>query len=911
MSEKDPSIIQGLCPSKEEIKFEVGPYMILDTIGVGGMGEVYLAYDTSCGRRIALKKVRKELSAERTILRRFLKEAHITSQLTHPGIIPIYSIHEQGEEIYYTMPFVQGQTLKQILRKTRRQEKAGLKLDHLGGSIPALARVFLTICNAIAYAHSHHILHRDLKPENIMIGKFGEVMILDWGLAILAYAGNDEQEEGRLPLLSEKRPSLTKVGKLVGTVAYMAPERAKSLPATMQTDIYALGVILYQMLTLHMPFKRENLKEFRKSVKHEKFIDPIEVAPYRDVPKLLASICKKALEPSPSKRYKTVEELIHDVENYIEGRSEWFKAASLDISNKEDWEFQEHVYLTEHTAITRRADSNDWVNLMISNSSFSSNIKLRTKVRIEKNGKGIGLMLCIPEAAERRHINDGYCLWLGIKEPHATKLLRTTVEVHSPSIVLKHQHTYTIEIEHRENHLSLYLDGSLQFTYVSHIPLIGTHVGFLSRDSHFTLSPIEIFTGGSNVTVNCLAVPDAFLAHKDYHTALTEYRRIGYAFPGRAEGREAMFRAGITLLEQGRETKNHNYYERALEEFSKLHNTTGAPFEYLGKALVYQATQNFEEELKCYTLAVRRYARHPLMNILKEQIVYRMHESSRSHRFATYGLLHVIVRYLLSVTKERHFQRLHERLINHWEKLPFFEGSAQNLVIFATILAFWLHNSYALIDLLDDLLSQREVQVVEISNIFYALLYMGEIPLCQKKIEEVDALHYPNNEAIQKLLCELQHLIKSQKAASLQSYRYLFFHYYINEEWKKIESENMPQEFQTDENLRYYQLWSKLMLCDWEGAAHIFYQIPIEELTQEETPYHFLYGCYLRATEGQEIAEIHFNGVLEHTFPRSWALATYSLNGSLQLNKRWQEEAFEWEKRELERGLKLYEHCCK
>ncbi|KIA77117.1 hypothetical protein DB43_GU00100 [Parachlamydia acanthamoebae] len=114
-------------PSKESVKYSIGPYQVLDPIGKGGMGEVLLAYDTSCGRKIALKKIREDLADCAPITRRFLKEARITSQLTHPAIIPIYTIQAKDAPTYYTMPFVEGNTLKQILRTAREQEKEAKK----------------------------------------------------------------------------------------------------------------------------------------------------------------------------------------------------------------------------------------------------------------------------------------------------------------------------------------------------------------------------------------------------------------------------------------------------------------------------------------------------------------------------------------------------------------------------------------------------------------------------------------------------------------------------------------------------------------------------------------------------------------------------------------------------------------
>ncbi|MEI8365589.1 MAG: protein kinase, partial [Parachlamydiaceae bacterium] len=616
------SFLQEHVPETEQILFAIGPYQVLQRIGKGGMGEVFLAYDTTCGRRLALKQIRADLIEHKHLHNRFLKEARITSQLTHPAIIPIYSIHTDTDLTYYTMPYIEGKTLKLLLREARQQEQNGEKMDHVAESIPALTRIFLSICQAVAYAHSKDVLHRDLKPENIIVGQYGQIVILDWGLAKMLRpltthpVQTDFTDEESL----EEDPSLnhlTHIGRVVGTVSYMAPERALGMPANCQTDIYSLGIILYQMLTLRHPFHRPSLKAFRKNVHKERLVDPIEVAPYRDIPRSLSLVVMKCLAPDADHRYQSVDQLIHELENYIEGRSEWFQIAQLDIHKKSDWEFQENVFIAEHVALIREADPANWVNLMISKDSFQETIKIDVKIKIGEKCHGVGLLLNIPEAAERHHINDGYCLWLGTESTRSTKLLRSMVEViSSPDCFLTCSKWHLVRIEKVENKIHVYLDNVLQFSYISHIPLAGTHVGLLVRDADYSIKDFCVSVGSHNVTVNCLAVPDAFLAHNDYATALTEYRRIGYSFPGRAEGREAMFRAGITLLEQANNTldtgQKEHIYDLAREEFHKLHNTPGAPLEYLGKALVYQSIGDFEEEAKCFGLAYRRYPKHPL-----------------------------------------------------------------------------------------------------------------------------------------------------------------------------------------------------------------------------------------------------------------------------------------------------------
>ncbi len=150
---------------------------------------------------------------------------------------------------------------------------------------------------------------------------------------------------------------LTKLGKVVGTVSYMAPERALGQPATVQTDVYSLGVILYQILALRAPFRRGSLKEFRQKLIREKLIPPEEVAPYRDVPRVLSAVVERSLSTNVDRRYPTVDALIHDIENYLEGRSEWTQIAELRISRRTDWEFQENVLIAEHVAVTRGTES--------------------------------------------------------------------------------------------------------------------------------------------------------------------------------------------------------------------------------------------------------------------------------------------------------------------------------------------------------------------------------------------------------------------------------------------------------------------------------------------------------------------------------------------------------------------------
>lgn len=941
------TLIQEHLPEKEKIQFSIGPYQVLNSIGKGGMGEVFLAYDTTCGRTLALKRIRPDLIEHSQLHNRFLKEARVTSQLAHPSIIPIYAIHTENNLAYYTMPYVEGETLKDIFKRTRTQEKKGVPLDHVGGSIPALSRIFLSICQAVAYSHSKGVLHRDLKPENIIIGQYGQVIILDWGLAKLIKQ-ETELEEISIENVkeTEKNPlyHLTHIGKVVGTVAYMAPERALGQPANFQTDIYSLGVILYQILTLRSPFKRESLKEFRQNMQREKLPDPMQIAPYRDIPHTLAQVVQKCLSTALDQRYHTVDELIHDIENYIEGRSDWFKIAELDSNRKTDWEFQENVFIAEHVAITRGTEISDWVNLMISKGSFQENTKIEAKVKIGEKGHGIGFLLCIPEAAERQHLNDGYCLWLGTENNSSTKLLRSTVEVmHAPEIVLKNEEWYSIRIEKIDNNIHFYLNEALQFSYISHRPLVGTHVGLLSRDANFTLKDFLVYVRSQNITVNCLAVPDAFLAHKDYNTALSEYRRIGYSFPGRAEGREAMFRAGITLLEQANDALDQEskveLYDLAQDEFSKLHGTPGAPLEYLGKALVYQAQGDFDEEAKCFELAFRRYPKHPLLTVLQEQIIYRMHESSRMNRKATFNFMLLAASHLPNVMTGANTRRLFSSLQKHWEPLFFVQdipGNGEQLkkFNFCVKVAFWLAKPYPLIEMIQEMIKLEEQPAQSLSDAIFCLIELGCWEHAKKllkyvfpRLQDESALTFAKLYGIlsSAILAHSRspktaveaYLSLAQKSLGATAEYVLIHILELALDAKDTdtvfqlcqETSKWPLSEKARQQIQCCEIWAHLLEKNWSKAGEIFQTFSIEFLSQETSLLYFLYGCWLYRTEGRDIAMIHFSGVLDVPFPRTWMLASHFIKGKINESAGWIQKAFLWEKRQLFRQLALFNHC--
>lgn len=897
----------------------IGRYQIIRAIAKGGMGEVFLAYDPLCERQVALKCIRKDLVDHPILQERFLKEAKITAKLAHPGIIAIYSIHDEAVPFYYTMPFIEGRTLRQLFIRAHDDAKKGSTLY----SIPMLMPIFKTLCQTIAYAHSAGILHRDIKPENILVGKYGEVILLDWGVSIHL---SEIEKETNVELTTDEQ--LTRPGKIVGTLASLAPERLTGIRATVQTEIYALGTILYQILTLELPFHRRSMQEFKKRVSRERLVDPEEKAPYRDVPLRLSKIVKKCLDPDPEKRYSSVRALLEDLQYYFEGSSDWVEESYFSIHRKEDWEFQENVMISRNVALTRAPESLGWVNMMVSKLSCPENIRIQTRIKIGSEGVGIGFLLNVPEASMRKTPLDGLCLWLSADQDSFAQLLRNAIEVMQlPQLTLEPEKWHSIVIEKLGDRLYFKIDDGIGFTYISYLPLMGRQIGIISLDRNFEIETLTLSVGSQALKISCLAIPNAFLANKQYKQALEEYRRIGHAFPGHAEGREALFRAGIVLLEQAKSAthaeERHAYYHLALEEFTKLQTTPGAPYAYLGKSLVYKTLEDFSEEIKYLELGVRRYHKHPLKSVLEEQIVYRMHESAQLDRRAAYQLITLVARLLPETLYHKDTALLLKQLTDYWEPLFFFESvptdssEKDHELILLIYLNFWLSAPY----ILQEQFERKSLESSHAGDIIYALYEISANKIAYELLEkvqgykEVTTLLYPLSMPLEEgVYFFLQLPIKEIGIRELRTILFLIHKAIDQEEFHLTEQIARPfLDFPISKDMQILldgaRIWALLKSGNMKEAETLFETYPLELLNQESTILYTLYGCFLIATEGEEIAKIHLGGVIDTPFPRSWALLGHQITNNILENNKWIEQSFYWERRQLYRQLELYYRC--
>jgi serine/threonine protein kinase len=282
----------------------------------GGLGRVWVAHDDQIGRDVALKELLPELAASKTLQARFLREARITGQLEHPGIVPLYElIPSQDGRPCYTMRFVKGRTLSEAI-KNYHQTRIEKTETNLG--LRDLLTSFLGVCHAVAFAHSRDVIHRDLKGSNVILGDFGEVMLLDWGLAKDSKSADPAADDAATPASETSVGALhTMAGQVLGTPAYMAPEQAAGEidRISNRTDVYSLGVILYEILTGNVPFPGADTPAVLRQVLNEEPPPPRHFN--RMTPPALEAICRKAMAKRPEDRFASVEEMSGDIRHWL------------------------------------------------------------------------------------------------------------------------------------------------------------------------------------------------------------------------------------------------------------------------------------------------------------------------------------------------------------------------------------------------------------------------------------------------------------------------------------------------------------------------------------------------------------------------------------------------------------------
>ncbi|MCC2685835.1 MAG: serine/threonine protein kinase, partial [Paenibacillaceae bacterium] len=261
-------------------------YEILERIGGGGMAIVYKGHDVLLNRKVAVKVLRDQYVHDDEFIRRFQREAQAAASLSHPNIVSIYDVGKENDVHYIVMEYVEGTTLNEVIK-----EKAPMQVEEA-------IHFTSQICDALDHAHSNQIVHRDIKPHNILIGKNGRVKVTDFGIARATTSS-----------------TITQTGSVVGSVHYFSPEHAKGVSAGAKSDLYSLGIVLYQMLTGRLPFLGESpisvaLKHLQENVEEPRKVNSL-------IPQSVENIILKSMRKNPDERYSSAKQMQRDLETCL------------------------------------------------------------------------------------------------------------------------------------------------------------------------------------------------------------------------------------------------------------------------------------------------------------------------------------------------------------------------------------------------------------------------------------------------------------------------------------------------------------------------------------------------------------------------------------------------------------------
>ncbi len=287
-------------------------YTNFKLIAKGGKCLIQSCKDYYLSRVIAHKSLRKEIADDPFEQKRLLREARVTAMLQHPNTIPTYELSRDNRgHLFFTMKLVEGYTLREVLDLAVKEGTQAVD----GYGFHRMVTILIQIANALDYAHTHGVVHRDIKPANILMGPFGEVMLLDWGLAKV---WDEEREDvSNQPLLTDIDNSLTAQGRLQGTAYYMSPEQvegARSLDH--RSDIYSMGATLYEILAGRTTVVGDKVQDLLDQVKNVTPPRPSEVAPERDIPPQLEDICMRCIDKDPDARIQNARRLVAELRSW-------------------------------------------------------------------------------------------------------------------------------------------------------------------------------------------------------------------------------------------------------------------------------------------------------------------------------------------------------------------------------------------------------------------------------------------------------------------------------------------------------------------------------------------------------------------------------------------------------------------
>ncbi|MDE0866271.1 MAG: serine/threonine-protein kinase [Rubripirellula sp.] len=313
--QSEPTIIlSGTDPDlPRNVTSGLGRYTGFRDMAKGGCGTLRSCFDPVTGRTVAIKTLPPELCHDHRERRRLLREARVTAQLQHPNTVPVYDIGQDDEQgVYIVMKRISGENLFEILKRIAGGDEATATAFPISRRIEIVANA----CQALAYAHARGVIHRDVKPENIWVGNFGEVILLDWGVAKVWGHADDNEPLGQSVLKpaesnEDQLQTLTGGGQRPGTPLYMSPEQVHgNRGIDERSDIFSAGVCLYEILAIREPFRGRNIDETFDNIKNQQVEPPSVRSPEQQIPSAADEVVLKALQKRPGDRFQSMRDLI-------------------------------------------------------------------------------------------------------------------------------------------------------------------------------------------------------------------------------------------------------------------------------------------------------------------------------------------------------------------------------------------------------------------------------------------------------------------------------------------------------------------------------------------------------------------------------------------------------------------------
>ena len=348
----------------------------------GGLGEVLRASDEQLSREVALKRIHPEHLPSEEMLAKFRIEAEVTSRLNHPGVVPVYGIGEESDgSPFYTMRFIEGRTLRRAIDEFHKRDWKSHRDGAWRMELHKLLGHLIAACDTVAYAHNRGVLHRDIKPENIMLGKYGETLIVDWGLAEFVQRDEQAKKSGERTIFVDQSDHGTdSVSHGAGTVGYVSPEQLPEgeHPVGRGCDIYSLGATLYRILAGRSVFRGDiHDARLRERICNGEFSRPRDVN--KMCPAVLEAICVKAIATNPDHRYSTASELAEDLRRWMADEPLVSNVYREPLFERLARSARRHKAWTMATVVT---------TLVVIVSAIAMTLALREEARTERNLRG-------------------------------------------------------------------------------------------------------------------------------------------------------------------------------------------------------------------------------------------------------------------------------------------------------------------------------------------------------------------------------------------------------------------------------------------------------------------------------------------------------------------------------------------